>query len=169
MQGVQQGCTRNHKLHSQGNLPGSGSRSCLDGVAQKLGADAFASISSGSCMMNECGCRWLGHLLMVQITMHGLFQSVCWINMGTWREYWTDWVNVPILQKNDIFLAGAIAWVGALPLWLTSMEWCRRRFFAVSPVAAQCLWWSSQYIAGVPLRFSASWHFMPASQSCRNV
>ena len=75
--------------------------------------------------------RWLGHLLLWMITFHGISQYACWINMGTWRSYMTDWNNVAILQKNDIFLAGSIAWIGALPLWITSMDWCRRRFFSV--------------------------------------
>lgn len=76
-------------------------------------------------------CRWLGHLLMWMITFHGIAQYACWINMHTWREYFTAWNGVAILQKNDIFLAGSIAWIGALPLWITSMDWCRRRFFSV--------------------------------------
>ncbi|KAK9863542.1 hypothetical protein WJX84_001756 [Apatococcus fuscideae] len=75
--------------------------------------------------------RWLGHLLMWQITLHGVLQYVCWISMGTWREYFTAWDGVAILTKNDIYLAGSIAWIGALPLWFTSANWCRRRFFSV--------------------------------------
>ncbi|KAK9858883.1 hypothetical protein WJX84_000055 [Apatococcus fuscideae] len=75
--------------------------------------------------------RWLGHLLMWMITFHGIAQYACWIHMGTWRSYFTNWNSVAILQKNDIFLAGSIAWIGAIPLWITSMDWCRRRFFSV--------------------------------------
>ena len=83
-------------------------------------------------------CRWLGHLLMVQITLHGVAQYACWINQGTFRQFFDYWGDSPTLTKNDMFLAGSIAWIGALPLWFTSMEWCRRRFFSVSPLVSAC-------------------------------
>ena len=80
--------------------------------------------------------------------------------MHTWREYFTAWNGVAILQKNDIFLAGSIAWIGAIPLWITSMDWCRRRFFSVGQsCTSNCCAFIPQGLDGKSsAQHSGAWH-----------
>lgn len=73
--------------------------------------------------------RWLGHFGMWTVTGHALFYYWYWLansELNFWNEFF-DWNT-----KSSInFFAGSISWLSGVALWVTSINWVRRRFFKV--------------------------------------
>ncbi|CAN1259585.1 Ferric reduction oxidase 7, chloroplastic [Linum perenne] len=64
---------------------------------------------------------WLGHVTMVLFTLHGLFYVVAWAVQGKLLQEILEWKNTGISN-----LAGVIALVAGLLMWLTSLNPVRR-------------------------------------------
>lgn len=71
--------------------------------------------------------RWVGHFTMLAVTVHGICYYVLWAfqpGVNFWTEFssWKD--SIP-------FFPGTLAWFFGVPLWITSLYYCRRRIFEV--------------------------------------
>ncbi|CAN0910142.1 Ferric reduction oxidase 7, chloroplastic [Linum grandiflorum] len=64
---------------------------------------------------------WLGHITMLLFTLHGLFYVVAWAIQGKLLEEILEWKNIGISN-----LAGVIALVAGLLMWVTSLNPVRR-------------------------------------------
>ncbi|CAD7696628.1 unnamed protein product [Ostreobium quekettii] len=115
----------------------------LDGVALSLGVTSFQNlmwlffpIVRVSPLFDALGLpfekriryhRWLGHMTMVILATHGFLYWIVRVSVDQWVEealQWTDHRNV------NNFAGGISLWFG-IALWVTALEWTRRRYFEV--------------------------------------
>ncbi|GAQ82742.1 Ferric reductase [Klebsormidium nitens] len=71
--------------------------------------------------------RWLGHMAMWSLTAHALFYYLYWTanpEINFVHEFF-DWGQRYFIN----LLAGSISWIFGLALWITSLDWIRRKYF----------------------------------------
>lgn len=71
--------------------------------------------------------RWLGHLLLWNVSLHGLMCSCAWWQNHVWVAQAFKWTN-NLVASN---LAGVIALVFGAIIWITSTYYVRKHFYKV--------------------------------------
>lgn len=71
--------------------------------------------------------RWQGHATMVVASVHGLCYYAYWLRTRQFAQLVMDFG----VQARINNAAGTIAFICGLVLWVSSMAWCRRRFFEI--------------------------------------
>ncbi|CAH8250820.1 unnamed protein product [Arabidopsis lyrata] len=114
----------------------------LDLIAVRLGivgniclAFLFYPVARGSSLLAAVGLTsessikyhiWLGHLVMILFTSHGLCYFIYWISKNQLVSQMLEWDRTGVSN-----LAGEIALVAGLMMWVTTYPKIRRRFFEV--------------------------------------
>ncbi|KAL0041029.1 hypothetical protein WJX77_002724 [Trebouxia sp. C0004] len=73
--------------------------------------------------------RWVGHTTMWSTTLHGVFYYIYWgidNDINGWATF-ADWGQVESINN----LAGSVSWWFGLALWMTSINYVRRRWYSV--------------------------------------
>ncbi|KAL0045657.1 hypothetical protein WJX82_000761 [Trebouxia sp. C0006] len=73
--------------------------------------------------------RWVGHTTMWSTTLHGIFYFIYWgidNDVNGWTKF-ADWGQVSSINN----LAGSVSWWFGLALWVTSVNYVRRRWYSV--------------------------------------
>jgi hypothetical protein len=122
-------------------------------VLPVLGAEGSVSGHGCRCHNSRYGstpvprCRLHAHRLCLvpspcPLPAHRPSLSLCsfWVNFTDWSE-----------QSSINFLAGSLAYIFGLILWVTSINWIRRRFFEVNPSHKHAQWTARCLLAGLQL------------------
>ncbi|KAL3146993.1 hypothetical protein ABBQ38_014960 [Trebouxia sp. C0009 RCD-2024] len=70
--------------------------------------------------------QWVGHTTMWSTTLHGVLYYIYWgirDDGGGWKQF-RDFGDLQAINN----LAGTISWIFGLALWVTSVDWFRRRY-----------------------------------------